>query len=306
MTVDVEDYFHVSGFADRITPNDWEDLPSRVVENTHRVLRVLDRHQTAATFFVLGWVAGRFPELVRDIRRAGHEIGCHSYWHRLVYDLTPAEFRADLVAGRDVLEQILGEPVRLYRAPSFSITRKSLWALEILADEGFSVDSSIYPVYHDRYGIPDADPVPHRIVTSAGTLTEFPGTALGLSAMRLPISGGGYFRLYPYRFSRFCLDRYSRQSCQPFVFYIHPWEVDPDQPRLPGRFLSRFRHYQNLRTTERKLDTLLPQFPFSTLSQSLASIAQPPSDHVLSAGLYSQSTRTGVETSTAELQPQRV
>ncbi len=287
MTVDVEDYFHVSGFADRISSREWDDFPSRVVANTQRILRVLDTHQTAATFFVIGWVATRFPQLVKDIRAAGHEIGCHSHWHRLVYDLTPDEFREDLTTSRDVLQDITGEPVRLFRAPSFSITRQSLWALEILAEEGFTGDSSIYPVYHDRYGIPDADPAPHRIVTSAGVVNEFPGTGLQLAGLRLPISGGGYFRLYPFRFSRFCLNRYSRQSNRPFVFYIHPWEVDPDQPRLPGRLLSRFRHYQNLHTTKHKLNALLPQFRFSTMTDSLASIAGSQREHSLAAGLYS-------------------
>ena len=305
MTVDVEDYFHVSGFADRISPREWDDFPSRVVASTQRVLKVLDQHQTPATFFVLGWVADRFPDLVREIQKAGHEVGCHSYWHRLVYDLSPEEFRADLVASRNVLQDITGEPVRLYRAPSFSITRKSLWALEILAEEGFTGDSSIYPVYHDRYGIPDADPAPHRIQTSAGAIDQFPGTALQLGPLRLPISGGGYFRLYPFRFSRFCLARYSRQSNRPFVFYIHPWEVDPDQPRLPGRFLSRFRHYQNLSTTEHKLNALLPRFRFSTMTDSLASISESRREHSLDENLYPHAGSMS-SARPAELQPQGI
>ena len=303
MTVDVEDYFHVSGFADRVSPREWDDFPSRVVANTQRILRVLDQHQTTGTFFVLGWVADRFPELVREIHSAGHEIGCHSYWHRLVYDLSPDEFRADLVTSRNVLQDITGDPVTLYRAPSFSITKQSLWALEILAEEGFTGDSSIYPVYHDRYGIPNADPAPHRIKTSAGEINEFPGNALRLGPLRLPISGGGYFRLYPFRFSRFCLDRYSRQSNRPFVFYIHPWEVDPGQPRLPGRFLSRFRHYQNLATTEHKLNALLPRFRFSTLTDSLASMPESPHEHSLADGLYSTTGHSSVS-NTGQLQPQ--
>ncbi|MBI1313465.1 DUF3473 domain-containing protein [bacterium] len=304
MTVDVEDYFHVSGFADRISPREWDDYPSRVVASTQRILRVLDAQQTAATFFVLGWVANRFPELVREIRQSGHEIGCHSYWHRLVYELSPEEFRADLIASRDVLQDITGEPIRLYRAPSFSITRRSLWALQILVEEGFTGDSSVYPVYHDRYGIPEADPAPHCIVTPAGTLDEFPGTALRFAALRLPVSGGGYFRLYPFRFSCFCLDRYSRQSNRPFVFYIHPWEVDPDQPRLPGRLLSRFRHYQNLATTEHKLNALLPRFRFATMTDSLASIADSPREYPLTAGLYGSFASRLPAATASELQPQ--
>ena len=232
LTIDVEDYFQVSGFERHVDRRDWDRYESRVVPNTYRLLSLLEEQQTQGTFFVLGWVAERFPELVRDIHRAGHEIGSHSYWHRLIYQLTPDEFRADLVHSRDVLEQITGEPVTAYRAPSFSITKDSLWALEILVEEGFDSDSSIYPIYHDRYGIPDAQPALHRLATKAGELWEFPASVLRVGRMNLPISGGGYFRLYPLPFTIRALRKVNRQLQRPFVFYAHPWEIDPTQPRL--------------------------------------------------------------------------
>lgn len=286
MTVDVEDYFHVSGFAEQVSRSDWDNMPSRVVANTQALLKLMERHQTRGTFFVLGWVADKFPQLVRDIHRAGHEVGCHSYWHRLVYDLSPDEFRDDLIKGRDVLQDLTGDAVTLYRAPSFSITRKSLWALDVLADEGFTCDSSIYPVYHDRYGIPEADPSPHRIQTPSGALDEFSGGVATCGKLRLAVSGGGYFRLYPRRFSEFCLGRINSRSACPFMFYIHPWEVDPDQPRLSGSLMSRFRHYQNLRTTEHKLNWLLPRFRFDSMSASIRSVAREMSEYSLVDGLY--------------------
>jgi len=286
MTVDVEDYFHVSGFADQVSRSDWDDMPSRVVANTQRLLDLMERHQTRSTFFVLGWVADKFPQLVRDIQRAGHEVGCHGYWHRLVYDLSPDEFRQDLVKARDVLQHLTGDPVTHYRAPSFSITDRSLWALDVLADEGFSCDSSIYPVYHDRYGIPEADPAPHRIQTPSGAIDEYPGGVVTLGKLRLAVSGGGYFRLYPRQFSDFCLGRINTRSACPFMFYIHPWEVDPDQPRLSGSLMSKFRHYQNLRTTEHKLNWLLPRFRFDSMSVSIRSVESEMSEYSLAEGLY--------------------
>lgn len=286
MIVDVEDYFHVSGFADQVSRSDWDSMPSRVVANTHRLLALMKQYQTTGTFFVLGWVAEKFPQLVRDIHRAGHEVGCHSCWHQLVYDLSPEEFRQDLVKARNVLQDLTGDPVTLYRAPSFSITGRSLWALEILADEVFTCDSSIYPVYHNRYGILEADPTPHRILTPSGALDEFPGGVATFGKLRLAVSGGGYFRLYPRRFTDFCLGRINTRSVSPFMFYIHPWEVDPDQPKLAGSLMSRFRHYQNLRTTEHKLNWLLPRFRFDSMSASIRSVASEMSEYSLADGLY--------------------
>ncbi|MFM9961952.1 MAG: XrtA system polysaccharide deacetylase [Planctomycetaceae bacterium] len=271
MTIDVEDYFQVSAFADRIASRDWGNFPSRVEQNTRRLLTLLEKAEVRATFFVLGWVAEQHPQLIRDIARAGHEIGCHSYWHRLVYDLTPDEFREDTRQAQQLLEDIIGDRVTLYRAPSFSITERSLWALDILADLGFDCDSSIYPIHHDRYGIPGSNPFPHVIHTKSGELHEFPGSICRLGGMSIPVSGGGYFRLYPARVTAWLLNRVNRRG-QPFMFYLHPWELDPDQPRLAGSLRSRFRHYQNLASTERKLNWLLPRFRFGTMSEALREI----------------------------------
>lgn len=274
-TVDVEDYFQVSAFEKYIRRDEWDSFPSRVVANTQRMLRLLDRFQVRATFFVLGWVASRYPQLVEDIHRAGHEIGSHSFWHRLVYDQTPNEFREDLCASRDVLEQIVGGPVTAYRAPSFSITKRSLWALEILVEEGFSIDSSIFPVYHDRYGIPDAEPHFHRIQTRAGPLWEAPPSVARLAGLNVPL-GGGYFRLYPWYLTRWCLRRINRQARQPFMFYVHPWEIDPQQPRVPVRsYRSRSRHYLNLHKTEPRLENLLRSFCMSTITDALQNPMSP-------------------------------
>lgn len=269
-TVDVEDYYHVSAFARQISPHDWNQHESRVVASTHRILRLLDERQVRGTFFILGWVAERFPELVRDIYRSGHELGCHSYWHRLVYEQTPDEFRDDLRRAKDVVEQVTGVAVTSYRAPSFSITRKSLWALDILAGEGILLDSSIFPVRHDRYGIPGAERSLHRLETTSGTLLEFPPSLVRLGKFNLPVGGGGYFRLYPTKFSEACLRRVHRETNQPFMFYVHPWEVDPQQPRLAGSAVSRFRHYVGLDQTEAKLRRLLSEFSFGSIGDVIA------------------------------------
>ena len=265
-SVDVEDYFQVQAFADRVRRSDWDHFESRVVDNTRKVLELLGRHQTRGTFFVLGWVADRHPELVREIQRAGHEIGCHSYWHRLVYDQTPDEFREDLRLATDLLQQITGEPVTSYRAPSFSITEKSLWALDILVEERYRIDSSIYPVHHDTYGIPGLNPAPHIITRPAGRIIEFPPAVRRKWRFNIPVAGGGYFRLLPGRLSLHWLKNINRKEKRPVMFYIHPWELDPDQPRLATTRKSSFRHYQNLHRTEAKLNRLLESFNFTTIS----------------------------------------
>jgi len=261
-SVDVEDYYQVSAFERQIPRNRWDRYDSRIVANTRRVLRLLDRHGVRATFFVLGWVAERFPGLVSEIHAGGHEIGSHSFWHRLIYEQTPAEFRDDLRRSRDVLEDAIGQRVTAYRAPSFSITRRSLWALDILVEEGFCADSSIVPVYHDRYGIPGAERRPHRLRLSGGQLWEFPPSVIRFAGIDLPVGGGGYFRLFPLRWTLFCLSRLRRIG-QPSMFYIHPWELDARQPRLRlASRMARFRHYVNLAKTESKLDALLSEVRF--------------------------------------------
>ena len=265
-SVDVEDYFHVSAFEKVVDRSRWGSYESRVVSNTHRILALLERHQVRATFFVLGWVAETYPQLVREIHDGGHEIGSHGRWHRLIYEQSPAEFRADVRESKSILENTIGAPVTAHRAASFSITRRSLWALEILAEEGFAVDTSIVPVVHDRYGIPDAIPTLHRIATAAGPLWEFPPPVLRFAGLKLPVGGGGYFRLLPLPLTLRWLARVNRDVRAPFVFYVHPWEIDPDQPRLPVRSpLARFRHYVNLASTERKLDVLLRHFRFGRI-----------------------------------------
>jgi len=267
-TVDVEDYFGVTAFEKDIRRDQWDQYDSRVVANTQRILRLLDRHEVKATFYILGWVAQQHPHLVSEIHSAGHEIGSHGFWHRLIYNQTPDEFRKDLQQSRDVLTDIIGESILAYRAPSFSITRRSRWALDILVEEGFRYDSSIFPIHHDRYGIPDAKPGIHRLDTSAGPIWEFPPSVAQFGRLNLPVSGGGYFRLYPLSWTTYCLARINRRAGRPFMFYVHPWEVDPQQPHLPvGTRASQFRHRVNLASTERKLGRLLQTFRFGPLGE---------------------------------------
>jgi polysaccharide deacetylase family protein (PEP-CTERM system associated) len=268
MTIDVEDYYHVSGFEGRVDRARWDEFPSRVGPNTRRLLDLLAAAGVRATFFVLGWVAERQPGLVQAIRRAGHEVGCHGYWHRLIYEQTPDEFRADLCRARDVLQDVLGEKVNAYRAPSFSVTARSVWALDVLLEEGFAYDSSVYPTHHDRYGMPGSPLGPHCLRRAAGELWEFPPPVWPVLGYPLPVGGGGYFRLYPYGLTRHAL-RAVNAAGRPFAFYLHPWEIDPDQPRLAAGGLRAFRHYVGLRRTESRLVRLLREFSFGTLSEAL-------------------------------------
>jgi polysaccharide deacetylase family protein (PEP-CTERM system associated) len=269
LTIDVEDYYQVSAFEPYIDRSQWDSFESRVVANTRSVLELLKDHRVKATFFVLGWTAERFPEMVREILDEGHEIGSHGYWHRLVYRQSPDEFRADIRRADDALRAITEAPVTAYRAPSFSITAKSLWALDVLAEEGFRIDSSVFPIHHDRYGIPGAKTGIHRLETSAGSLWEFPPSVMTVGPWNLPVSGGGYFRLYPISWTLQCLGRLSRAK-SPFMFYLHPWELDPDQPRLNlGSPVTRFRHYVNLRRTRDKLNRLLQEYRFGRISDAL-------------------------------------
>jgi polysaccharide deacetylase family protein (PEP-CTERM system associated) len=264
LTVDVEDYFQVSAFEGIIDRHRWEEFPCRVERNTHLLLRLFAEHGVGATFFVTGWIAERYPQLVEDIARQGHEIACHSYWHRKVYDLTPDEFRRDTQRAKDALETVVGRPITGYRAPSYSITARSFWALDILAELGFTYDSSIFPVHHDTYGVPDAPRFPYLLQEQG--IMEYPPSTLSLAGLRLPIAGGGYFRLFPYRFSAWALGSVNSREGQPFVFYLHPWEVDPDQPRVSGAgWKSRFRHYNNLAQTSARLERLLQRFRFAPI-----------------------------------------
>ncbi|WP_145202878.1 XrtA system polysaccharide deacetylase [Thalassoglobus polymorphus] len=265
-TVDVEDYYHVSAFTKNVRPSDWENMESRVSGNTYRILDLLNHYQVRATFYILGWVAERRPHLVRDIQRAGHEIGSHSYRHELVYNMTPEDFHDDLVVSCKILEDITGEPIKTYRAPSFSITEQSLWALDILIEEGIELDSSIYPIRHDIYGIPNSPIQPHQIERPTGSLWECPGTVCNVLGCNFPVGGGGYFRIFPARWTFSQLEKLNSRHGRPFVFYIHPWEVDPDQPRIASSWKSKLRHYTNLGRTESRMRTLLERFRFDAIS----------------------------------------
>ena len=265
LTIDVEDYYQVSAFETVIDPDSWSKRESRVERNTQILLDFLQERDTRATFFIVGWIAERFPRLVRAIQAQGHEIGCHSYWHRKVYDLTPQTFREDTHRAKQTLEDITGTAIHGYRAPSYSITKKSLWALDILADLGFRYDSSIFPTYHDNYGIPDAPRFAYRL--DAQQMMEYPISTAKLMGRNLPVSGGGYFRLLPYALTHAALRSINTQERQPFIFYLHPWEIDPDQPRVDNASaLSKFRHYVNLTTTRQKLSRLLGDFKFKPIA----------------------------------------
>lgn len=271
LTVDVEDYFHVSAFSKHIDRNDWDGYSCRVEANTRALLEMFGQAGVRSTFFVLGWVAERYPGLVREIAAGGHEIACHGYSHELVYRQTPAVFRDESRRAKEILEEIVQRPVRGYRAASYSIIAESTWALDTLAELGFEYDSSIFPVRHDRYGMPDARREPHVLKTPAGhSLVEFPLTTFQIGRYRLPISGGGYFRLFPYGFTRYALRQINAKEQLPFIFYLHPWEIDPQQPRIQASLLSRFRHYQNLDRCQQRLVRLLRDFAFDTVEQVLA------------------------------------
>jgi len=272
LTVDVEDYFQVSAFAKSINHEDWDLHPRRVERNTHLLLDLFEKAGVKATFFVLGWVAEREPQLVREISSRGHEVASHGFSHQLIYNQTPKVFRDETRRSKALLEELAGTEVKGYRAASYSITRKSLWALDILAEEGFKYDSSIFPVRHDRYGIPGAEETPHKLTTPAGyTLVEFPLSTARILNYKMPVAGGGYFRLYPYWLTRFGLRQVNNRGC-PFVFYLHPWEVDSDQPRIEASAFSRFRHYNNLHKCEHRLERLLDDFSFTTCEDVLNSL----------------------------------
>jgi polysaccharide deacetylase family protein (PEP-CTERM system associated) len=273
LTVDVEDYFHVAALAPSIHRDSWSSRESRVVSNTQKLLDIFDQFDARATFFVLGWVAERYPRLVKDIAASGHEIACHGYSHSLVYEQTPEVFHEETLRSKNLLEDITGSAVIGYRAASYSIVRETLWALDILVELGFTYDSSIFPVRHDRYGIPDAARIPHRLLTpNKKDIVEWPLSTANVFGYRLPVAGGGYFRILPYWLTRWGLASINRNEQRPFIFYLHPWEIDPGQPRVPASWLSRFRHYTNLGKCEGRLQRLLGEFRFGTARDSLAQL----------------------------------
>ncbi len=272
LTIDVEDYYHVEAFKDVIQASSWASRQSRVETNTRRLLDLLAEQETVATFFVLGWVAERHPVLVREIAQSGHEVACHGYSHNLVYRQTPKVFREETRRAKLVLEAQSQRRVRGYRAASWSITAKSRWALDVLTDLGFEYDSSIFPIRHDLYGEPGGERRLHRRTSRTGELVELPPATLSVAGWNVPVGGGGYFRLLPYGVTRRALRWINRYERQPFVFYLHPWEIDPDQPRIKGSWKSRLRHYVNLHRVEPRLKRLLQEFRFTRVDDLLVGL----------------------------------
>ncbi len=269
LSIDVEDYYQVAALAESIKYDDWDKKDSRVVKNTTRLLDIFDEYNIKATHFILGWVAERNPELVKEIHNRGHEVASHGYSHQLIYNQTPDVFRQETERSKKLLEDITGVQVLGYRAASYSITRKSLWALDILAETGFKYDSSIFPIRHDRYGINGSPHEPHNLITPSGyKLIEYPLSTMSFMKQSIPIAGGGYFRLYPYWLSRLFYLIRKRQN-NPFVFYLHPWEIDPNQPKVEVSWFSKFRHYNNLDKCESRLKSLIKDFEFSTMKNKL-------------------------------------
>ncbi len=269
MTVDVEDWFQVQAFAGTISRDQWPVLQRRVEENTDRILGLFDAAGVNATFFTLGWVAERHPALVRRIVAAGHELASHGYWHRLAHEQTPADFARDVGDARKLLEDVGGVAVQGYRAPTFSINTRNPWAFDVLAEAGYRYSSSVYPVRHDLYGMPDAPRFPFH--PGGGALVEIPMTTVRLAGRNFPCAGGGYFRLLPYALFSAALRHRGRTDAAPAMFYTHPWEIDPDQPRVrTAPLLARVRHRLNLSRTQARLERLLADFAWGRVDQVFA------------------------------------
>lgn len=267
MTIDVEDYFQVSAFASTIPRERWESLPCRVERNIDIALALLDEGKAHATFFTLGWIAERYPAIVRRIVDNGHELASHGYGHQRVSELSRNEFNEDISRSKKILEDLSGSPVIGYRAPSFSIGADNLWALDLLQEAGYQYSSSIYPIRHDHYGMPEAPRFAHYPRGKDGML-ELPPTTAILLGRNLPAAGGGYFRLLPYQASRWLIRRVNQQDDKPCIFYFHPWELDPDQPRQVNiSTKTRFRHYINLKHMESRIQSLLQDFHWDRMDR---------------------------------------
>jgi polysaccharide deacetylase family protein (PEP-CTERM system associated) len=267
MTVDVEDYFQVAAFADKVRREDWDSFPSRVERNLDTILAMFAEHGVTATFFTLGWIAERYPQAIQQIVGGGHELASHGYEHVKVHAQEPETFRKDIRRTKGILEDIGGQRVKGYRAASFSIDERSIWAFDILAEEGYDYSSSVYPIKHDHYGMPNAFRFAH-CPSEKHRLLEVPISTVNLFNRNIPSGGGGYFRLLPYRFSRWALRRIVERDHRPVVFYFHPWEIDPDQPRFDGISLrSRLRHYVNLSVMERRLRAVLGDFRWDRMDR---------------------------------------
>ena len=269
MSVDVEDYFMVEAFADSVSRNSWNSWPSRVVSNTQRLLDLFDKHNVKGTFFFVGWVAHEYPHLVREVSARGHELACHSFWHRTVYSLTPEEFREDTRTAVSAIEDAAGVRLCGYRAPSWSITRDCLWALDILAEQGFTYDSSIFPIHHDLYGVAGAERFPYTVRCKNGlTLREHPPATVRFCGQNLPGAGGGYLRILPMAYTRWVFRKFEREYDERVVVYVHPWELDPQQPRIKDKTKSRIRHYTNLSGMSSRLEMILQSYAFGPFSST--------------------------------------
>lgn len=278
MTIDVEEYFHANVFDGTPARAAVHSLESRVRQSTERLLDMLAGAGVRASFFVLGSVADRHAGLVKAIAASGHEIASHGQAHRLVFEQTREEFREDVRRAKGTLESLCGSVVRGYRAPSYSVTARSLWALDALAAEGYDYDASIFPIRHDRYGIPNAPRHPFRLELNGRSLTEAPPSTIRVGRFNLPVAGGGYFRLLPYAWTRWGITRLNLVERKPAIFYTHPWEIDAGQPRLPLSRVSAWRHYANLASTEAKLARLLEEFQFAPLGTVLDALGRLPTD----------------------------
>jgi polysaccharide deacetylase family protein (PEP-CTERM system associated) len=270
LTFDIEDYYQVEAFKEFIPFEEWPQYPSRVVANTKKVINILDEYNVKATFFMLGWIAERFPDIVKQLSDDGHEIATHGYAHRMVYKQSRTAFEEDLVKSIEILEKISGKKVIGYRAPTYSIIEESFWAFDVLIRHNLLYDSSIFPIMHDRYGVPNGERFPYTIEREDGqTILEFPLSTLRLWKWNFPIAGGGYLRLFPYWFLKKSLQWINRQE-KPGIIYLHPWELDPEQPRIPDiPRMARFRHYLNLRSTATKLRNLIRDFEFAPIRDIL-------------------------------------
>lgn len=270
MTIDVEDYYHVSAFESIIRFEDWEKYESRVGNNIKKILLILDEYNVKATFFVLGWIAEHYPEIVEEIQNRGHEVASHGYRHQLIYTQTPEIFEEDVSRSKEIIEDITKKPIEGYRAPSYSITQNSLWALDILAKIGLKYDSSIFPIRHPVYGIPDFKRFPH-IANGNGRkgILEFPLSTGRLFGRNIPIAGGGYIRYFPCSFLHWAIQRINQKEKMPAIIYFHPWEIDPCQPKQPVKLMTRLRHYHNLDKMEGKIRRLLSDFQFGTIKKVL-------------------------------------
>jgi polysaccharide deacetylase family protein (PEP-CTERM system associated) len=275
LTIDVEDYFHPNAMDATVSPTTWDALPHRVEANTRRMLDLLDECAVRATFFVLGWVAERWPHLVSEIAARGHEVACHGHAHRLAYRLGPEGFRADVERAKRVLEDRLGAAVDGFRAASYSIVPSTLWAFDILIEQGFRYDSSVFPIHHDLYGFPGFSRFAVRVQRPAGEIVEIPASTVRLFGRNWPVAGGGYFRLLPLALTCRAIRHINTRAGAPAIVYLHPWEIDVDQPRLPAGVRSRLRQYTNLQRTEPRARQLLRRFRFAPVRQALSWLAPP-------------------------------